>query len=128
MGTLLTTILVGGSQHLRQRKVAQHKRLAVQKLDQFVATWSAANFSEEGLQEASFRSGLWVRGLDLSDVSLLKDVGHQTRSQPSQASYQLEMRTVRDAPFLGGVIHRLAVIAPNTNGLEVAWVEVMAQQ
>ena len=122
MGTLLTVILVGSSQHLRQLKAAQQKRDSVRMLDEFLATWSAHRFKTDRIADAVSRAGLPATG----QFGL---VGREGQDH-ERSRFRVELRRVGSSEFGSGSIIRLTVSVPNESGgrTTTAWAEVVVPQ
>lgn len=116
MGTLLTVILIGGSQHLRQLRSAERKRVSVRKLDEFMTAWSLDQFSVSAIPLAVERSGLSVRG----------HFGEH-KGTTSVPRYRVDVTRVRRAEIGSGSVVRLSVSVTEANGetFPTCWAEVM---
>ena len=120
MGTLLTVILISGSQHLKQLKAAERKRESVRMLDDFIATWSISNFSPDGIPAAVKRSRMPATGT----------YGRYPLESQSGDRYQVDLSVIGNAAFPNSSIVRLEVSAnlPARGYVKTAWAEVIAPQ
>ncbi len=123
MGTLLAVILVSSSQHLRQLKAAERKRVSVRMLDDFLASWSIANFQADRIPEAVRRSRLPAVG-QFGHHGLEDDV------RGFRSEYQVELRRVGQTGFQQGSVIRLTVTTVDAAGdrIPTTWAEVMVPQ
>lgn len=117
MGTLLTVILISGSQHLRQLKAAERKRESVRALDDFLASWSISNFSRDGISTAVQRSGMPAIG----------EYGSHSLESSSRHLYQVNLSVVGKADFPDSSIVRLEVssVQPTLGHNKTTWAEVI---
>lgn len=116
LGALLTVLLVSGAQHLRQLKLAEHKRQSVSMLEDFLAAWSMSNFERSGISSAVARSGLPATGQ-------YGNHGGAHHGSP----YQVELRRTGTSEFGIGSVVRLTVRVANAGRVprETAWAEVI---
>ncbi|WP_390621105.1 type II secretion system protein [Stieleria neptunia] len=79
-GSLLSVVIIGGSQHLRQLKQARDKRIATEALDGFLSAWSVSNFNETRIADAVAQS-------NLSAVGDFGQFGRESSSPGSRTMY-----------------------------------------
>ncbi|QDT07424.1 hypothetical protein K227x_58510 [Rubripirellula lacrimiformis] len=123
MGTLLTTVVISSSQHLRQLKAAERKRESVARLDDFLSSWSISNFSRDGVGDAVRRSGLAATGA-------YGTYGVDRTAGQTSAPFQVDIRKHASSDFKSGAIVRLTVSVPNDGNARTrtAWAEVLVPE
>ena len=120
MGTLLTAVLVGGSRHLRQLKLAEHKVASVRVLDQFLTTWSSFNFDSERISDA-------VNASELPVIGEYGNFGVGGVVSTQRPAYRVHIASSQNEAITTGKVVRLTVSVPDLYGKRVptAWAEVI---
>ena len=100
MGALAATAIIAGSSHLRQLKVAEKKRLAVDVVDRFLASWSRYDFKEKQAPQAAIDAGVHLR--DQASPPIQADFGSST---PQTTKFTIEVVSIHDVPSLKGRVY-----------------------
>lgn len=119
MGTLLTVVMIGSTQHARQAKAADRKRLAVQKLDRLLGEWSLQGYPTKGLDRAAAKAGL----------TLLRRDGEKNTTKPTSDAGPFRVSMIRrnSESIESASVIRLEVEfhGPAQSAQSVTWAEVM---
>lgn len=125
MATLLTVVIVANSRHVRQLKLAERKRVGVEKLDQFLATWSFEDFRPSGVARAVDRCGMPASGY------FGKVTGSKSRAD-DRSPYAVNVRKMGPGELGDSVRVRLTVshqsdrdASGDGTSVDVAWAEIL---
>lgn len=100
MGTLAATAIIAGSAHLRQLKVAEKKRLAVNVVDRFMTSWSRYDFKEKQAPQAAIDAGLPLQGHASPSIPT-----QSLRSPAQPSNFIIELVSLHDVPSLNGRVY-----------------------
>lgn len=118
MGTLLVTVLLGASSHLRQLRAAQQKTIAIESLDRLLSLWSSDGFSEGSLPECALLAKVHLIGSNLSEASDGDSdvIGVRLQAGPLAESTGFRLEVVRLEAWASH---------DQLDGVPLTWVEVL---